>query len=123
MNKEEIIEGNKLIALFMGATLTEDKRDQEYMFEASPSPEYAAIYWRISQMKYHSSWDWLMPVVEKILKNQNKAAKFTEQVSSELWYSIFSHQISINLLIDINLMWQAVVQFIQWYNTTQTPKP
>lgn len=40
------MENNKLIAEFMGAV---------------GSPMY-----KPNEMKYHSSWDWLMPVIEKI---------------------------------------------------------
>ena len=58
MSEQEIIEGNKLIAEFMGYKFIEDWHQ----------------YWRLSdkhlllenELKYHSSWDWLMPVVEKI---------------------------------------------------------
>jgi hypothetical protein len=53
----EIIQGNKLIAEFMGGTLD------------SPSAPY---YYFLSEgrykteLLYHSSWDWLIPVIEKI---------------------------------------------------------
>ena len=50
MSNEEIIEGNKLIAEFMGKEI----RDHLYN---------DAVKW-----KYHLSWDWLMPVIEKISK-------------------------------------------------------
>ena len=46
MNSTEILEGNKLIAEFLNQKL--------------PSNSDFDIY------LYHSSWDWLMPVVEKI---------------------------------------------------------
>ena len=43
---------NKLIAEFMGYKVGERKRGGGYM------PE--------NEMRYNDSWDWLMPVVEKI---------------------------------------------------------
>lgn len=64
MTNEEILAGNRLIAEFMGATTC-----KHGIFEAVNFPDatnegfksYDLIY-----LKYHSSWDWLMAVVEKI---------------------------------------------------------
>jgi hypothetical protein len=47
-NETEIIEGNKLIAEFMNH---EEDYDEHGVWQ---------------KLQYHSSWDWLMPVVEKI---------------------------------------------------------
>lgn len=61
---QEIIEGNKLIAEFMGAkpiTFTDDFGgvvSGVLKMEDGLYPPY--------KLKYHSSWDWLMPVVEKM---------------------------------------------------------
>jgi hypothetical protein len=46
MEQKEVIEGNELIRQFMGRGVAHDPRDNIY--------------------HYHDSWDWLMPVVEKI---------------------------------------------------------
>jgi len=48
MTNEEIIEGNKIIAEFM------------------QHPEGYDEHGVWQKLAYHSSWDWLMPVVEKI---------------------------------------------------------
>lgn len=59
-------EGNKLIAEFMGASFKSYKKGQKTItnlyFDNPPS--YNGI--SDENLKYHSSWDWLMPVVEKI---------------------------------------------------------
>ena len=51
---------NKLIAEFMGMELGDDKTmyydDAENLHPPTP----------INELKFHSSWDWLMPVIEKI---------------------------------------------------------
>lgn len=61
MTPEEIIEGNKLIAEFMGyekhPTIEDCLRDPQKSEHNFMHP---------SHLKYHSSWDWLMPVIEKI---------------------------------------------------------
>ena len=57
---------NKLIAEFMGMELGDDKTmyydDAENLHPPTP----------INELKFHSSWDWLMPVVDKI-ENDHKA--------------------------------------------------
>ena len=56
------------------------------------------------QMKYHTSWDWLMPVVEKInnllSKNRVEFGYMDECLQSD----------------DIETRYIAVVEFIKWYN-------
>ena len=51
---------NKLIAEFMGMELGHDKTmyydDAENLHPPTP----------VNELKFHTSWDWLMPVVEKI---------------------------------------------------------
>lgn len=49
----DLKEDNVLIAKFMGGVLS-----------SVPNGTYSVN--RLSELKYHSSWDWLMPVVEKI---------------------------------------------------------
>jgi hypothetical protein len=49
---------NKLIAEFMGMTYG-DPNDNSVMTQGSEVIP-------IESMEYHTSWDWLMPVVEKI---------------------------------------------------------
>ena len=51
-------ENNRLIAEFMGATLTKDLQIMYPVFEGDSS--------YVKDLKYHSNWNWLMEVVEKI---------------------------------------------------------
>ena len=79
-----------------------------------------------SEMKFHSSWDWLMPVVEKIdnIRLQDKKG-YAQSVD----FSIFSNICTIEtggytsftictIIKDtkIEAVWTACVEFIQWYN-------
>ena len=68
--KRTQFEGSKLLAEFMEAKLNPVTFivDPEYIFSKSPSPEYAALYWSVGVMEYHSSWDWLIPVYQKFYK-------------------------------------------------------
>jgi|SRR6478609_6864985 len=96
-NMNDIIEGNKLIAEFEGYYTTDGK-------------EWARSNKRlVDEYKYHSSWDWLMPVVEKIWQLQNS------EYSKE-WEDFCRLKIHET----IQKVYQAVVEFIKWYNNTQT---
>jgi len=53
---------NKLIALFMG--LKPHHQDAGYLIDERKDEGYEAIH--ESCFLYNSSWDWLMPVIEKI---------------------------------------------------------
>ena len=52
---------NKLIAEFMGMTTSEI--DESMMIFKTPQGN-DVIY--LDELKYHESWDWLMPVLKKI---------------------------------------------------------
>lgn len=57
-------------------------------------------------IKYHSSWDWLVPVVKKILdlNNMEDLYKRMTRITESLIY------------LDITLLFEEVVSFITWYN-------
>ena len=55
----------------------------------------------VASMKYHTSWDWLMPVVEKI-----------EQVNE----GVPQQMLHVNLYSEIGEVYTAVVNFIKAYN-------
>lgn len=110
MENKEIIDGNKLIAEFMGLKDVMSFREQIGNGFCSPV-----------DMKYHTSWDWLMIVVEKIeslgyytnilsADNNNKShtmhiTRINEQEQYSLWHDSKIHAV-----------YYAVVEFIKWYN-------
>ncbi len=53
---------NKLIAEFMGMTYG-DPNDNSVMIQMTPQGNEVVP---IESMQYHTSWDWLMPVIENI---------------------------------------------------------
>lgn len=124
---KEITEGNKIIAKFMGATVTQsysENKDYEqdgflfyYPERSSPS-----IYRNMSSnsIKYHSSWDWLMPVVEKIHK-VGFYYKLTDWQFFICRYNDYSGVIAYDSKTDIDepeiyRVFKTVIQFITWYN-------
>jgi len=108
--ENEILEGNKLIAEFMGAKYYDCYKNSIYPNGISiwkydtPPKEDCTILWNTPDMQYHTSWDWLMPVVEKIEK-----LPFIEERASD------GHD-KISLIYDINNVYPQVVEFIKWYN-------
>jgi hypothetical protein len=81
---------NKLIAEFMGV----DYVDIDTYLENN------------KELQYHTSWDWLMPVVQKCLDVSNDD-------NIEDFYSIQ------NVVPNIEATYNAVVEFIKEYNDEQ----
>ena len=102
------MEGNKLIAEFMGAEWHKDFFKDVCII--SPS--------NISY-KFHTSWDWLMPVIEKI-KILVMEDDSDELYNSEEWDNITHTLVQIlfvdSLHLEIKSVYQAVVEFIKDYN-------
>ena len=71
MTQKEILDGNTLIAVFMGLRpkmISPDKycwSDAPMFYTVNDTPE-KVMDDIVEYAKYHTSWDWLMPVVIKI---------------------------------------------------------
>lgn len=103
-------EGNKLIAEFMGLKIITDGIS---WFDTSYKP----------LGKYHSSWEWLMPVVQKIdeLGFNTQISRISVKISEILCEDkpIIS-LVCGDLSQKNNLVWLAVCDFIKWYNKNKT---
>jgi hypothetical protein len=112
MEQNEILKGNQLIAEFMGGKIA--------YFSVTNLPHYRNLpYGRtitFSELKYHSSWYWLMPAVEKIKDIDNEAdiemAKMLEFFKDDEECNIFHTSIFCHL----KEVWNRTVVFIKWYN-------
>ena len=108
MTDQRIIE-NKLIAEF-------DKLEQvDYGDNTIIYRREGNLGYRPENLKYHTNWEWLMPVVEKI-----ETLGYTVNISSSVVH-IYSdkHQIPLSIGTTFNKLratYQAVVEFIIWYN-------
>lgn len=113
---DHVNKGNRLIAEFM--KLPHKKRE----WDEKDSWLWTDNYYRIAEkLKYHSSFDWLMPVVEKIqfmgygvVYEGYYSKSCSVKIHNEKESSIYSHN-SIGEIIDC--YYYAIVQFIEWYNT------
>jgi hypothetical protein len=119
MNKE-ILEGNKLIVEFMEIKPTEWKGmyliSQHNHTCLEDTPEKALSRFA-SITKYHESWDWLMPVVERI----DSRTPYDPCVTIEYnWCSIKVPDGRFDIEIiggsRIEATYKAVLEFIKWYN-------
>jgi hypothetical protein len=91
------MEDNKLIAEFMGMTTSEN--DESMMIFKTPKGN-EIIY--TDKLKYHTSWDWLMSVLQKC-RQENQLEYF-----DKVYYALEE--------CDINLTYKAVVEFIKNQN-------
>ena len=104
---------NKLIAEFMGMEYG-DPNDNSVMIQMTPQGNEVVP---IESMEYHSSWDWLMPVVEEIegLRDVNgNAYRFTiDMCNAQI------EETNIEILggrFKLDTTYEAVVEFIKYYN-------
>lgn len=141
MSEKERIEGNKLIAEFMGYEKitvgyygTDDetewqRKNREWMNKTGMEDvgDYMAnipedSWYFFNELAYHSSFDWLMPVVEKIeaFKNDINSKRYTIKIDNNacLIYSADYDNRTITAKTKIQATWLAVIEFIKWYNQT-----
>ncbi len=122
----EIIEAkNKVIAEFMGAILFSSKT-YKFTFEFGMKENWdesgylgssSDFYWDIDELLYHSSLDWLMPVVEKIAKDGYGVNIETRFYPNKLMWNcdifkkrlLSSHENQLQILA----VHEAVFQFIK----------
>lgn len=96
-------ENNRMIAEFMGVNKNNNGTYELPQFGSlRPSGDFRTEF-ESTQLKFHTSWDWLMPVVEECAKKST-----TSNQRDKITFSLLS--------MDINKMYNAVVQFIEWYN-------
>lgn len=149
------VTGNRAIALFMGADVDENNsqvvdhfKDEsgklitkyvmgKYYFLSDKPDAYDKVV-NLWDMKYHTSWDWLMPVVEKISEHhypdywRNKKPADANDYDDCAFMRTFGmrndegkYMVRINaqqLFYGATLIqatYLAVIDFIQWYTTTQ----
>lgn len=117
MKEQEIIEGNKLIAVFDGMLIGKlngwmsgDIGERAYR---KADGEITEVY-SFEKLKYHSSWDWLMPVVEKIYAMHMKL-DFKKDMD-EFCEPMYRHVINTSITTPIEGLYEDIVDFIQWYN-------
>lgn len=111
IDMEELEKGNIMIAEFMGAEGAPKYNPEVWdiyitgYLDVDSDHEEAQHFYTPSEMKYQTSWDWLMPVVEKCFDEQDK-------VSDDLSFALNDALLETN----INSLYKVVVEFIRNYN-------
>ncbi len=112
MTQSEIIEGNKLISEFTGLTLNKKQ------FPLTPFYEKDKTFLAYEpDLQFHQSWNWLMPVVEKIGKEYTinlhsfPGNGFDFVVKEGNFRRGFGENEN-----PIIATFQAIIEFIKWYN-------
>tara|TARA_R110000744_G_scaffold190403_1_gene309545 strand:+ start:1209 stop:1490 length:282 start_codon:yes stop_codon:yes gene_type:complete len=90
---------NKIIAEFMGGYTPYEK------FGDNTEYYYRGKYVKLENMEFYTSWDWLMPVVQKCYKIDDEEG--------------FDNLVDAVSTLDIDGTYKAVVEFINQYNKTK----
>lgn len=122
-----IEEGNILIAEFLGCyKYPENSFDNVWSYEIYghldfvDDGEYEKHYYLPSEMKFHSSWDWLMPVVEKIEGlGYDTEIVYRPDDGGHCFYINDSPIFSSQMGGKKEATYTVVVDFIEWYNENQ----
>lgn len=100
----EIEENNKLIVEFIGAEYIQDDYG-DWGYKHKDFPHWNKMQ-SLKALKYHSSYDWLMPVVNKCIEICNN------EMLNE-WENGF---IDAFMSTNIDKLYKETVDFIKWYN-------
>lgn len=119
MTQKQILEGNKLIAKFMGWKKDNNVSNERYYKEGDVSKN-------LCNFSYNKSWDWLMPVVEKIeslgfwinIKKNHVTVAYDNKntYDSKMIHSEFGD------ISKIERVYICVINFIKFYNELETGK-
>ena len=120
MTTQEIIEGNKLIAKFMGLSYC-----TKYQYEGwYKNSEHNHRICDFDGLKFNSSWDWLMPVVNKIeslpLINDAGLCVLIEHSYCRIYLDNWGEYTTVvekeKKKDKLNAVYLSIVEFIKWYN-------
>lgn len=113
---------NELIAEFMGGQRSQRGQDTVFYF----TPDFRGSgFWHIDYIPFDRSWDWLMPVVEKITKMHIEKFHYDPtQIAQGNWPpdNEYMEVIALSLATPIAEAYKAIVEFIKWYNSNH-PQP
>lgn len=142
----ETVEGNKLIAIFDGweivpMVIKPSLWIEKFYNGSNHSVNIIDINGRVvdtsNNLKYHSSWDWLMPVWVKIstmiapVEEKGITVHDIRLVSDKLFQArinyrtVFSGTNSQHKWFEfidadpLRATWCVIIQFITWYNNTK----
>lgn len=126
MTDEEIKNGNKLIAEFLDYEIggTAGDTDEVLTYHLPDNhPTHTGMI-DANDLLFHTSWDWLMPVVEKIERDhviQFEVIMYSSSIAINKWnptnrtYDTFIYEVGNK----IQATYKSVIEFIKFYNENQ----
>jgi hypothetical protein len=122
MKTEEIIEGNRLIAEFMGLKYKTSKETghPSCFPNGTWNDEKSGIGYS-APIEYHLDWNWLMPVVDKIKIDHDITIGhlYRSNAASTDYCTIADWKSEIIVHIEGNsnkiVVWSAVIEYIKWF--------
>lgn len=100
-------ENNKLIAEFMEFPFLTEEGQTNFIIDLTHVPDY--------ELEFHSDWNWLMEVVEKI--QQSDRYIYIKIDTYCTFISILQYkQIEVRKGNMLESTYHACVEFIKWYN-------
>jgi hypothetical protein len=107
------IESNKIFAKFMEFKFFDYMNLPHCIYTVKVHDDlkliFAAQNHLVDEVKFHSSWDWLMPIVKKAFDTEF-FDKFDE-------WKVLNKKICDGLaMADIDMVYAACLSFIQWHN-------
>lgn len=94
-----------------------EKTDNELIAEFIPEfmeeQNWHKLHWK--DAPFAKSWDWLMPVVEKILSIDH--SEFNYNVSGMVQFRTEREKVtSLKITVPRKMLYDSVVAFIKWYS-------
>ena len=124
MEQAETLQGNILIAKFMGFINLHSENWFVLVLDDGTSKEFYAD----GPICYHSSWDWLMPAVERI---EDLGVSIMIKRNLVFMFGWIANNPNTTTLYKWNgggannskrlATWYGVVEFIKWYNKQELP--
>jgi len=122
---KDVRENNILIADFMPniRRVSETKGDTIGHYEMNVGL-VVPIPVREDQLKYHCSYDWLMPVIEEIQKHSSVLCHFTHECRMHSFIILdgFKQILSKDAPSMIEAYYTGCIEFIKWYNANEKQK-
>ena len=123
ITEKEILDGNKLILLFEGFEYVNDDTEA-YPNGYYYNKEFGTFV--LGELQYHESWDWLIPVIEKISKIPIPNAEHRQDVYYPRTFGMINEETGQPMFrfyccsvfeaeTLIEAAWLAVVDFIKSY--------
>lgn len=111
-------ENNKLIAEFLGG-YQYDNHDDFITFDETNNI-FSNDTISLKNLKFHTDWNWLMEVVEKIESlGYSTELKFIAGLGNTMFFISGGAEVPLNRRIfktKIEAVYNACVTFIEWYN-------